>query len=381
VNSDYVQDYLSARAFARGDSIYTATPEGPDDAGARVPSHPTPYVNDHPPPYILALAPLAGLRYDQAYTILSLVTLAAAAGIGVVVGRELGIGTGGTLLLTAAVLNHPGVGMCLWTGNLAVTIGFLVVAGWALLRNRRDPAAGAVLGLATALKLYPGLVVFGLLADRRWKAFAAFTAVVVGCWVIAAAVSGPQECVRYVTERAAHNTRSYAGHAFNLSVTGVAHRLFGEPNPNSPWLERVAVRPDVAAAAGTVGSAAVLLAVLVRLATWRPEDRTADRQFALVIPGMLLISPLTWLPTVPTVVPALAVAIRDALAERRWGRLVAVLGCGVLICVDDRAVATRLLEFLGGTSLPWQANLLMLAPTWGIAGLFVVALLPRRPLL
>src|SRR5262249_3382029 len=156
------------------------------NAGARIPEHPTPYVNDHPPPYIVALAPLAGLRYDHAFTILSLLTIASAAGIGALIGREVRLGVPGMLLCSAAVLSHPGLGMFLWTGNLAVIIGFLLAGGWPLSRNRLDLAAGAVLGLATALKLYPGLVVLGLVAARRWRAFAAFTMVVLACWLVAA---------------------------------------------------------------------------------------------------------------------------------------------------------------------------------------------------
>lgn len=51
--SDLTQDYLSARALRKGKSVYTPMPTRwalADTNGV--------VVNDHPPPYVLALSPL-----------------------------------------------------------------------------------------------------------------------------------------------------------------------------------------------------------------------------------------------------------------------------------------------------------------------------------
>jgi hypothetical protein len=368
--SDYVQDYLSARAIGRGESAYV--PVHPPDPAARVPEHPTPYANDHPPTYILALAPLGGLRYDQAFLVLGLASLLAAVGSAILVAGALGWGWIGAAILGAALLHLPGVIACLWAGNVSLVLAGLLTLVWIFLRRRADGRAGVCIGLATALKLFPGLLILGLVADRRWRAVLAVVLTGAVYLLVTVSVTGDDILV-YATERAPANSRLYAGHGFNLSLTGVFFRTFGEPSPHSPWLGRLAIRPELAALGARLAQAIVFVLVLVRLATLRPAERTADRLFALLIPAMLLLSPLTWLHAIPMLLVPVAVLARDAWLRRRPARLAVLAAAVALLYVDDRALAIRLMNTLHTDVLPWTANFLLLLPTWGIAAILGLA--------
>jgi hypothetical protein len=50
-------------------------------------------------------------------------------------------------------------------------IAFLYVLAWRDLRHRMDVRAGLLIGFAMTLKLFPGLMIFMLLAARRFRAF------------------------------------------------------------------------------------------------------------------------------------------------------------------------------------------------------------------
>jgi hypothetical protein len=368
-NSDYVQDYLSARALGRGESIYV--PVHPPTS--HVPEHPEPYENDHPPTYVLFLAPLSGLRYDLAFLTLGLLSLASAALVAWLVAREVGAPVPLRMAVVAALLWHPGVTAALWAGNASLLIALMVTLAWASARRGADGWAGFWVGLAAAVKLFPGLLILVFLVTRRWRSLGAAIATGAAYLVLTVSLTGFDDALHYARDRAPVNARAYAGHGFNLSLAGVAHRTFGEPSPLSPWLGRVVVRPELAKslalfAQGIVGVFAVL--ALLR----RPrEQRTADRSFALLVPAMLLLSPLTWLHIVPVMLLPVAILARDTWLTNRRGLLPALAACAALLCVDDRALAIRLLELTQAEVLPWWGNALLLAPTWGTLGVLGLA--------
>lgn len=364
-NSDYVQDYLSARALARGESVYVPT----HPPTSHVPDHPEPYANDHPPTYILFLAPLAELRYDHVFLVLGFASLVSAALMAWLIARELGAALPAQMALVAAVLLHPGVATCLWAGNASLLIVLMVTLAWVSSRRGADGWAGCWVGVATAVKLFPGLLLLVFLAQRRWRAMGTTVAISAAYLTLTVAITGMDDTVHYAGDRAPANAQAYAGHGFNLSLAGVMHRTFGEPSPLSPWLGRVAVRPELAKrlallAQGLVGIG--LLIVLFRV------PRTPDRLFALLVPAMLLLSPLTWLHIVPVMLLPVAILTREAWHAKRWGQLAALGVCGALLCVDDRAMAIRLLALTQAEVLPWWGNILLLAPTWGMLGVATI---------
>ncbi len=372
--SDYLQDYLSARALDAGGSVYVLAADIPTTPADRAP----PSIrerNDHPPTYVLFLYPLSPLPYDAAFVALGVLNLAAAAATGVVIGRALGWPPAACAGLTAGVLVHAGTNACVGYGNVSLVLGLLIAGGWAAVR-RGAWWGGGLLAVAAAVKVFPGLLAVALVAGRRWRAAAWFVATSLGVVGVTAAVVGVDDFVTF-SERAAENTRLHVGQDLNVSRPGAVHRLIGEPGADQPiTFERLAVRPRLAWALATAAQAVVgAVAVWACFPRGRPSA-DVDRAFAVLIPAMLLMSPITWIHALPLLALPAAVIGDRLWADRQTGRLAALGVCVALTSVNDIWLARLLYAAAGGPG-PSYAVLLLLAPTVGTLGVFALAVLER----
>ena len=150
-----------------------------------------------PPMVAFAVAPLASLPYDTAYVVWAVVMFAAFA--------------------AALALSSVSDGLARWIAVLgalapwwvmhAVNVGQVVplvaagmVAGWRLLRDRRDILAGIALAAMLFKPNTAMLVPFVLLFMGRYRAFAAWTACAVLALIAVGAVLGPTGVVDYVNQ-------------------------------------------------------------------------------------------------------------------------------------------------------------------------------------
>lgn len=83
-------------------------------------------------------------------------------------GRRLGP-RGWPLLVAGLAVFPPVTAHILW-GQVGLPILLCLTAAWWALGRRRDGLAGALIGLAIALKIYPALVLVPLVARGRWRA-------------------------------------------------------------------------------------------------------------------------------------------------------------------------------------------------------------------
>lgn len=370
-STDYTQDYLSAKAIFAGKSIYTPLSE--ESVG--ITENPRLRVNDHPPPYVVALAPLALLSYTQAFLILSVASCVAIIGSGLLLGVGYGWGLVGGCLVALLLLLHPGTGTGLLYGNISSLLLALIVVAWWLAGHNRSLLAGACVGFAAGLKLFPGLLVFVFLITRDFRAAIVAAGVAVGCWVGAASVVGVADVRTYIRDRAPENARAFIPSAFNESVAGVAYRTFGEPDPNTDWLERAAVRPDLVAVVLWAGRAAVVLLVLVGFLR-SGRTTSSDRAFALLVPAMLLLSPLTWLHAIPMMVIPVTYLAATATTPR-WQFALGV--CVLTMSVSDLWMGVMLASHFG-PGVPWWGNFILLAPAWGMFAVLILVAISRSPL-
>ncbi|SCL21711.1 alpha-1,2-mannosyltransferase [Micromonospora rhizosphaerae] len=181
--------------------------------------------------------------------------------------------------------------------------------------------AGVGVGLATAIKLTPGVFIVYLLVTGRWRA--AFTAMgaAAGATLLAAALF-PDASREFWTE-ALWNTARVGELAFvsNQSLRGVVARL----NPEHP------------------STLAWLVLVLATLAGWVWRSRAAvavgDEATGLALTGamMCLVSPVTWVHHLVWLIPALILLVDNAMAapagsrRRRLLLAAAVIGYGFLV--------------------------------------------------
>jgi hypothetical protein len=293
---DFFQDWASARNRTEGLPVYT-----PHEItarrylGAQIDTTGTYFVpiNAHPPTSVLLALPLARLEYADAFLAWGLLSVAALVAALWLVGRGLG-----TRLSVAAVL--PAVTLLLICfpfrshlaqGQLGIILLLLIVGAWVLFRRGWPLCAGALLAVATAIKLFPGLLFLFFLLRRQWRALlggaVAFALIV----VLTAAVLGPTIFSIYFQEVLPQVADFRSGWG-NASLSGAWFKLF-DPLTDRMRVEALWRGPALARAGAWLCSGAVL-AILSWHTVRARSQAEEDQAFGLAVTAMLLVSPITW---------------------------------------------------------------------------------------
>lgn len=174
-------------------------------------------------------------------------------------------------------------------GQTTLFVLLLLVLGWRSLRQGSDVRAGVWLGLAVSLKPFVALALLAMLFAGYLRAFrAAFVtcALAAAMGLILVGWDDHQDYLRIAGDV------TWLAASWNASFAGYFSRIFGG-SENVPWLQA----SMLAKLFSVLSSAAVLMAIgvlLHRTQKWVRGERV-DILFALVVPAMLLISPLGWL--------------------------------------------------------------------------------------
>jgi len=250
VASDFAQDYLAASAVRDGIDPNLPLVQLAQIYGVH-PSAITSAQNAHPPLVIFCAVPFTYFPWDTARLLWTL---------------QLAIITG--ILLTIKpvrrmdfVLLSPAwvLGLCI--GNID-----MVVICLCLLAISSYPSRGmaVILGLAAALKVYPLLLIAGLLAVRHYRLF--FTALTSGAFLtlVATFYFGFNNFIGWISYLP-YNINFYALSAFNLSLTKLTAIL-------------------------KTGHIPVIILGIVMIYLQKKQTK-----IEALLAGMLLVSPLSWL--------------------------------------------------------------------------------------
>jgi hypothetical protein len=293
---DFYQEWASARNYWQGLPVYT-------DQRVTIPLYLgkkdlDPHdreieVNAHPPAAILLALPLASLPYRDAALVWNLGSLLMLVVSLYLVGQGLRIPfslwslfpTATLLLLCTPLL------MQLHLGQLNLVILVLLTGVWAADRSGRPLLAGTCLGIATAIKLFPGFLFLYFMLRGRWKAVIAG---VVSLFLLAgltAGLFGP-EAYRYYFLVVVPRVAKFRGLWANASLVGFWVKLF---DPPSEYPRVVPIwRSPAAARLGIVVSCSAILALLAWIVRRSKSVREQDLAFGLAVTAMLLVSPITW---------------------------------------------------------------------------------------
>ncbi|GAA2380943.1 glycosyltransferase family 87 protein [Dactylosporangium salmoneum] len=206
-------------------------------------------------------------------------------------------------------------------GQVNILLLFLVVGDLMLLVRKGNRLGGIGIGLATAIKLTPGVFILYLLITKRWRA-AAVSAATATAATWAAATFAPDASRVFWTD-AMWNTDRVGSPTFvsNQALTGLVGRLFN-PDPMKPlWA----------------------LLVLITLAVWYWRARRAikarDEVAGLALTGLVgcMVSPITWIHHLVWVLPSIVVlfdyATDRSLDPRRKRNLAIAFGFSfALLC-------------------------------------------------
>jgi alpha-1,2-mannosyltransferase len=196
-------------------------------------------------------------------------------------------------------------------GQVNMLLVGLVAADLLLLVTRRSRWAGVGIGLATAIKLTPGIFIVYLLITKRWRAALVASGAAAGATLLAAAIA--PDASREFWTSALWDTDRVGALAFisNQSVQGVLARLDPAHPSKLLWA----------------------LGVLAVLAVWFVRARRAaasgDEMLGLALTGIVgvLISPVTWVHHLVWAIPAFVLILQRG---SRWLQILAALAFAVL---------------------------------------------------
>lgn len=220
--------------------------------------------------------------------------------------------------------------------NQAAHLPVILLAGSALALIRGHPSAcGALLGLATAFKLWPGVLVVSLLSGRRWRAVAALCLSCLVLFVVSGLLSGFEhwwDLFRHVLPyTAAIAPLAKCPHA-NQSITG-ALTMLGRP---------LGLTEEVCSwtrACSLLLSGVLFLAAASGVVAWREGAGGEEllREWGLLAIAALVSQPCSY----PYHYMALlmpAAGMVPALLDRATGRTPRLLGWLALVCAHAMAL-------------------------------------------
>ncbi|MDG4767113.1 glycosyltransferase 87 family protein [Solwaraspora sp. WMMD406] len=247
-------------------------------------------------------------------------------------------------------------------GQVNTVLLVLVAADLLWLVAARSPVparwkrfAGVGVGLATAIKLTPGIFIVYLLVTRRFRAAVTAAATAAVATLFAAAVA--PDASREFWTQALWNTDRVGSLDFvsNQSLRGVVARL----DPLHP------------------STVAWLLLVLAVLAWWawraRAAVATGDETTGLALTAVVgcLVSPVTWVHHLVWLIPGLILLVDSGLAaasgSRRRRLLLGFATVGYLVLISRlvwlwrNSDASGPLGFLGANAYVWVSLALLLA--------------------
>jgi hypothetical protein len=169
-----------------------------------------------PPPVAVLWRPLALLPGDLVMTL-----WAAAGGLLLVISAAWLVTRLRTESALAMLVVGPMVGLTIWSGNVHAYLVAALVLAWLAHERGHPAAAGAIAGVAAALKISPILLLPWFVARRDWRGAGAMVAALAAVGILSLAGAGLDNHLAYV---GVAGTASAAG-ATPLSVPGILASL------------------------------------------------------------------------------------------------------------------------------------------------------------
>jgi hypothetical protein len=282
---DFVQEWLSARCYWIGEPVYlpqrVAMQRVTGQDLTQLDERPW---NAHPPVAVLVALPfgiladyrLAHLAWNIATFLLFLVGL-----ILVVRDLEIKLHWWSVFPLIVLVIADNPVISQLWHAQLNFLLAFLLAIAWTANRRGYRLGSGVIVGLAIAIKLFPGLLLIYFLAARMWRQVAATVISTILANVVALFLFGWNAFDTYMRE-VVPSLEVFRGSWGNASVTGYTTR----------FLQSIGL--DYAAPIVALLCQLTIILVIIHCARRAMTQAQHDRAFALAIAGMPLASPISW---------------------------------------------------------------------------------------
>lgn len=292
---DFHQEWLSARNYWTGRPIYGSIAEALWVHDRRRPdlSQAVFDVNAHPPAAVLVALPLGLLDDSSAFLIWNLISFGALLVSVLLILIDLKISFSPELLtiLVCGLLVSEPIYMHFIYGQINFLLLLLLTLGWWLERRQYFLLAGVCLGVATALKLFPGFLVVYYFGRRQWRAVLAAVLGFLGVNLLSGLVLG-FDVFRGYWELGLPSAAQFRGAFGNASLPGLWVKLFAATGRHGPATSLLDW-PMLAWLLTTL-SWTILSAWVWYKAQQVDSEFTRHQAFSLALTAMLLVSPITW---------------------------------------------------------------------------------------
>lgn len=285
-------------------------------------------VNVHPPTSVLLAMPLQGLSFRNAFFAWNVASLVALTLSIACIVHELGWKFSHwnyVPILTLGSVCDPLYQQVI-QGQLNLILLLLIVGIWVCDRRGWQVAAGGLLAVAAAVKLFPAFLGLYFLIQRKWRAVGTAGVTFLLVTVLTGWITGWDTYRSYVTEILPQATR-WKSTWNNASVAGLWHKLLAPGSRSDRYVNPLDY--PTAAFLITAGCCAVLVLALSWTIYKSHTQRTRDAVFGLSITTMLLVSPVTWEHYFLMLLLPLALAWVD-LPRESWARITLGLVLAVL---------------------------------------------------
>jgi hypothetical protein len=334
-------------------------------------------MNFHPPPAVLITMPFAWLDYPAAFFWWSVLSLGALVAAAVMVTRQLALTMSVAAWLVAiAVLTiwYP-FREQLMQGQVNLVLLAALTGIWSAERSGRPQLAGVLLGFATAVKMFPGLLFVYFAFRRQWSIVAAGVVSFLAMTAASAALFGTGAYAAYLAE-VLPAASQWQSHWYNTSLIALWTKLF-DPGPAGGHIIPMATSPVLARVGGWASCAAVAIALAYAIARARRRPEL-DLAFGATVTAMLLMSPITWSQNLVLLSFPLAVLVaRPArVGPFHWAAL--LLAVLALFVPPDRVWGLFINGgFPNGTVAAWQTLTVLSFQCYAVLTIFLVQLLWR----
>jgi len=306
--SDFAQDYVAAKAWGHGTDPYANTPDlirrfEPGTVQALPDNHRDP----HTPFQILLARPFNAVPFRAAYATWLLLNAAALVASLFLVLRALSLNRAVSLSIALGSLALPTVRLALANGEPNAPALLLLVAGWLSLRRGDEARAGLALGVATALRVFPILLVVPLLRKRAHRALWWQLGTAAAVSVMTGLILGVHAAIRFVTSAAPGNFRYWRAAGHNLSLLGIPFRWL----TSSHWFPHSIDAPPLA------DIIAIGLFIACVYAAARTPARASNDVFWAAVPWAILASPLAWADYLILLIPLITLMLVRATPRMR----------------------------------------------------------------
>jgi hypothetical protein len=332
---DFSQDYFAAQAFFEGSSIYSnrVVELGNIFNGRGI-------KNAHPPSLVLAIMPISVLPYPLAFLLFTLVSLFSYGIALYLAGRLIGLAQTYLRLLISASLLWPATLQSVHQGSISFLIASLTILGWVNIKRHRTVTAAGFLGIATALKFFPGILIVPFILRRNWQGCLTFIVSFSSMIIASLVVFGLDNWEIFVRTIAPHVNEEFSTHYANVSLWAYILPWFTV----QPYLPPLTDLPILGHTVALFSAAALLgLGLYSEVTTGKRSDREEYSYWLWALCSVLL-APVSWQYSLTFLPVPVALLLRNAICHNRpylFGATCAACVCLILADYDSYSLLLK----------------------------------------